>query len=159
MSLCYMFKETKTGLKGIKFSFQSCFCFHLNYSKIWGLRWSWHKNGTDQAYDISSGTMAENYPCKICHKECVLDTIQCDFCCKWIHTDCVPMSAAKLKSWSQSNLQFLCKECCFYGGIFDFKKSLERYVLLLLIVHNLRHYNINFVRLSRLYSYCLWTLT
>jgi len=67
-----------------------------------------------------------SYPCVICTEECQSDTIQCSECEKWVHSQCVPMTEDMLEKWSDANLKFLCKECCFVGGHFDHKKCLQR---------------------------------
>ena len=41
----------------------------------------------------------------------------------------VPMTEDMLEKWSDANLKFLSKECCFVGGNVDHKKCLQRLVI------------------------------
>lgn len=77
---------------------------------------------------LQKGRMAGSYPCLECKTQCQNDTIQCSDCNKWVHIQCVPMSPAQLKVWSQSHLSFLCRNCCCNHNGFDPVKSLKRYL-------------------------------
>ena len=71
-----------------------------------------------------------SYPCVQCDEECLNDTIQCSDCERWVHSSCVPMTPDILSMWSDANLKFLCRKCCFTDGQFDAEKSLSRYATL-----------------------------
>lgn len=62
-----------------------------------------------------------SYPCVICDEECLVYTIQCFQCEHWVHGECIPMTADLLQKWSDANMKFLCKDCCFADGHFDHK--------------------------------------
>ena len=65
------------------------------------------------------------YPCVQCDEECLDGSIQCVACEMWVHSACVPMSEELLSEWSDANMQFLCRNCCFTDGQFNGAKSLE----------------------------------
>lgn len=71
--------------------------------------------------------MAE-VPCGLLDKHCDEDTecVHCSGCDKWHHMKCVSMTSSRLAVWSNANLDFLCRNCCFTENQYDPKKSLQR---------------------------------
>ena len=74
-----------------------------------------------------SAIMAE-VPCGLCNKHCDEDTecAHCSGCDKWHHMKCVSMTSFHLAVWSDANLYFLCRNCCFSENQYDLKKSLAK---------------------------------
>ena len=66
------------------------------------------------------------YSCVVCDEECHEETISCCNCEDWVHIACVPMSKDLLDQWLDSNMKFLCRNCCFTEDQFDMGRSLQR---------------------------------
>jgi len=66
------------------------------------------------------------FPCIECTLECNEDTIQCSNCKKWLHRQCTNLNTEEYKSWSDRNLNYLCKCCAFRGTDYDAEGSLTR---------------------------------
>ena len=54
----------------------------------------------------------DNYPCKICHLQCVTDCIQCDLCQYWLHANCAKLTIEELEALSDSARTYICSFQC-----------------------------------------------
>ena len=74
----------------------------------------------------------DNYPCKICKKDClgfgIQDCIQCDSCLYWLHAECANIPIEQFESYANSEQQFICSKPCeiFYLHSFPFHSESTR---------------------------------
>lgn len=67
------------------------------------------------------------WPCSVCAKDCITDSIFCRHCGKWLHSTCDNVSESQLQELSSIPCGYICTACCSHPiGGFDFTRSLAR---------------------------------
>jgi hypothetical protein len=80
---------------------------------------------------MSQKVSSVKYPCGVCDKECVLNTIFCVDCKKWYHRQCEFLTAAEMKLLSSiARIEYVCSSCRsdFTTNQLDYKNGLRRMV-------------------------------
>ena len=82
-------------------------CEHMQLAKIFPFFNVTNSKKVDEFHSSK-----DNYPCKICHLQCLTDCIQCDLCECWLHANCAKLTIDELEALSDKDKTYICSFQC-----------------------------------------------
>lgn len=70
---------------------------------------------------------SDSWPCNVCSENCLMCSIQCDACKKWVHASCNGLTDKDLEFLS-GNLPYMCNKCVLGadGGVYKYDSAMLR---------------------------------